>query len=68
MEWRFPFLWHIEEESRNTYLWPFDEGGKYGPEGGDIRFNDNAQGYTLPFGSRVLKDYMAYTTLIQIRT
>jgi tetratricopeptide (TPR) repeat protein len=58
LEWRFPFLWHIEEESRNTYLWPFDEGGKYGPKGKDIRFNDNAQGYTLPFGSRVLKDYM----------
>jgi tetratricopeptide (TPR) repeat protein len=58
LEWRFPCLWHIEEESRHTYLWPFDEEGKYGPRGEDIRFNDNAQGYTLPFGSRVLRDYM----------
>lgn len=58
LEWRYPCLWHIEEQSRKKYLWPFDEDGCYGPRGTDIRINDDAQGYTLPFGSRVLKDYI----------
>lgn len=58
LEWRYPCLWHIEEQSRKKYLWPFDEDGLYGLKGEDIRFNDRMQGSALPFGSRVLKDYM----------
>ncbi|MGE5581723.1 MAG: DUF5107 domain-containing protein, partial [Bacillota bacterium] len=52
LEYRYPNLWHFDEEARTKHLWPF---GKYGT---DLRFLDTMKAYTLPFGSEVLKDYM----------
>ena len=58
LEYRFPFLWHIEEESRKKYLWPYAEDGPFAAEGVDLRFCDTMKAFTLPFGSEVLKDYV----------
>lgn len=51
LEYRYPFLWHTDEEARTKHLWPF---GKYQT---DLRYFDSMKAYTLPFGSEVLKDY-----------
>lgn len=58
LEFRFPFLWHIEEEEREKYLWPLPEDSPFAAEGVDLRFSDTMKPFTLPFGSEVLKDYM----------
>lgn len=58
LEFRFPFLWHIEEEERKKYLWPLPGDSPFAAEGVDLRFSDTMKPFTLPFGSEVLKDYM----------
>ncbi len=58
LEFRFPFFWHIEEESREKFLWPFAEDGPFAAENVDLRFSSTMKPFTLPFGSEVLKDYM----------
>src|SRR6056297_3056039 len=58
LEFRFPFLWHIEEEEREKYLWPLPGDSPFAAEGVDLRFSDTMKPFTLPFGSEVLKDYM----------
>jgi len=58
LEYRFPFLWHMEEESRRKYIWPFAGDGPFAAEGVDLRFSDTMKPFTLPFGSEVLKDYI----------
>jgi len=58
LEFRFPFLWHIEEEERNKYIWPDPEDSPFAGEGVDLRYSDTMKPFTLPFGSEVLKDYM----------
>lgn len=57
LEFRYPFLWYIEEESRKKYLWPFPENSPFAAEGVDLRYADTMKPFTLPFGSEVLKDY-----------
>ena len=58
LEFRYPFLWHIEEESRKKYLWPFPENSPFAGEGVDLRYTDTMKPFTLPFGCEVLNDYM----------
>src|SRR6056297_1352189 len=58
LEFRFPFLWHIEEEERDKYLWPDPEDSPFAAEEVDLRYSDTMKPFTLPFGSEVLKDYM----------
>jgi len=58
LEFRFPFDWYIEEESREKYLWPLPEDSPFSGEGVDLRYSDTMKPFTLPFGSETLKDYM----------
>ncbi len=58
IEWRFPCLWHIEEDGGKKKPWPLPEDGPFAGEGVDLRFNDTMKPFTLPFASETLKDYM----------
>jgi len=58
LEFRFPFDWYMEEESREKYLWPLPEDSPFSAKGVDLRYSDTMKPFTLPFGSETLKDYM----------
>ena len=58
LEFRFPFDWYMEEESREKYLWPLPEDSPFAGKGVDLRYSDTMKPFTLPFGSETLKDYM----------
>ena len=58
LEFRFPFDWYMEEETREKYLWPLPEDSPFAGKGVDLRYSETMKPFTLPFGSETLKDYI----------